>query len=95
MFNKKVNSVYNLKNARAEKSTIHYSRYIAAWLKEVLKREDILVACNDMRIIFGDDFAAWLASEGLSDQEIMRTKVLATSGGVGLEASANDWIMTH
>jgi hypothetical protein len=85
-------TVKDFDNVLTEVGGIHYSRYIVSWLKRVLRHKDILMECNYIDVIFGDDFVDWLASEGLTEEEIDRVKWMATNGKMELETSANKFI---
>ena len=82
----------SMKNGCVKKTKIRYTRYIATWLRTVLMHEDILKACNDITIIYGDDFKDWLKSEGATDQEVWEIKLLAIYGSRDLQESAEAWI---
>lgn len=95
MFNRKA---YSFENKVTEEHKIHYSRYIASWLKIVLKTDLIekkkyCIGHYHIETVFGDDFGDWLKQLGLNEDEIREIKELATNGKLELEDSAYDYIV--
>lgn len=71
-----------LENKKAGQHEAHYSRYIASWL-------------NEGGSYFGKEFRDWLASEGLSENEIRDVMELATCGKLELEYSAKEYVKKY
>ena len=64
---------------------IHYSRYIASWIK----------AGNTRFGWVSSSFAAWLESVGCDDQEIHDILMMANEGKLELELSAERFRKEH
>ncbi|WP_458459319.1 hypothetical protein [Pseudobutyrivibrio sp.] len=62
---------------------VHYSRYIASFVKE----------CSRLGVRFGyDKFLNWLTGLGLKEDEAMDIAMLAFCGRVELEVSATKYL---
>lgn len=66
-------------NKKAEKTGIHYSRYIVSWIR---------VGGH----FFDESFEEWLKLEGLTDDEILDVLEIARTGKMGLEHSADQFM---
>lgn len=69
----------DFKNAKTEVQGVHYSRYIASWLR---KGGDY----------FGEQFEKWLRANDCTEQEISDIKFMATCGRMEQEMTAGYYV---
>ena len=75
-------------NKKTQKGGIHYSRYIASWLRMGGRIPDGGVYNSQL-------FIRWLESEGLTPEEINDVMRIVDNGKMELEFSASKFLNEH
>lgn len=88
---KAIKRIKPFENALTEAHKIHYSRYIASWLRIYVKSHDI----TSIEAIYDENFIDWLINTGITEDEAWTIREMAVCGKMELEADASNFSKNH